>query len=76
MRTTLDINPDLLETVEKITGEKSPSKAVNAALAEFIRSHMVEELIALAGHVEIEGNWRELEEGELEEAARTARGEW
>ena len=67
MRTTIDIDPEILRQVEKITGESSPSKAVNQVLAEFVRRRKVEELIALAGKLDWIDNWRELEEAELEE---------
>ena len=35
MRTTLNIDNELLETVVEVTGEKNKSKAVNAALKEY-----------------------------------------
>ncbi len=44
MRTTLNIDGELLETVIETTGEKTKSKAVNAALKEYIRRKRVEEL--------------------------------
>jgi len=71
MRTTLDVDRELLEEIEKLTREKSPSKAVSKALREYIRRQKVEELIALAGKVDLIDNWRELEERELEEMAKT-----
>ena len=44
MRTTLNIDSKLLETVVDATGEKTKSKAVNAALKEYIRRKLVQEL--------------------------------
>jgi Arc/MetJ family transcription regulator len=49
MRTTLDVDEELLEKVEELTGEKSPSKAVNRALEEFIRQRRVKKLLAGLG---------------------------
>ena len=49
MRTTLDIDEKLIEEAERLTGEKSASKAVNKALAEFIRRERAKELIASLG---------------------------
>jgi len=49
MRTTLDIDPQLLEEAEKITGEKTASRAVNAALAEFVRQERIKKLVADLG---------------------------
>lgn len=45
MRTTLNIDSELLETVVEVTGEKNKSKAVNAALKEFIRRKRVQEML-------------------------------
>ena len=65
MRTTLDVDPKLLEDVLKATGQKSKSKAVNKALEDYIRRIKIAELRAMAGKIDIEDNWRELEELEL-----------
>ncbi|HEY7466575.1 MAG TPA: type II toxin-antitoxin system VapB family antitoxin [Dehalococcoidia bacterium] len=73
MRTTVDIDPKLLEEVERIAGEKTLSKAVTRALEDYVRRRKIEELIALAGKVDIEENWRELEELEL---AKMKKLEW
>ena len=45
MRTTLDIEGKLLDSVVAATREKTKSKAVNAALKEYIRRKHVQELI-------------------------------
>ena len=65
MRTTLDVDPKLLEDVLKATGQKSKSKAVNKALEDYIRRIKIADLRAMAGKIDIEDNWRELEELEL-----------
>ena len=65
MRTTLDVDPKLLEDVLKATGQKSKSKAVSKALEDYIRRIKIAELRAMAGKIDIEDNWRELEELEL-----------
>jgi Arc/MetJ family transcription regulator len=62
----LDIDPELLHRVEEITGESSPSKAVNLALKEFVRRRKLNELRQLLGTMNLEDNWRELEHAELE----------
>lgn len=65
MRTTLDIDESLLERVEEITGEKSPSKAVNAALAEFIRRELAEELLESLGTWDLDlDDWYEFRHAE------------
>lgn len=45
MRTTIDIDGKLLDSVVDATGEKTKSRAVNAALKEYIRRRHVQELI-------------------------------
>ena len=45
MRTTINIDEKLLKNVLEATGEKTKSKAVNAALRDYIRRKHVQELI-------------------------------
>ncbi len=70
MRTTINLDPALVEEVMNMTGERNRGKAVNRALEEFIRRQKIEELIAMAGKIEIEDNLEEMEELELEEMKR------
>ena len=51
MRTTLNIDSKLLETVIEATGERTKSKAVNAALKEYVRRKHVQELIDSWGKI-------------------------
>jgi hypothetical protein len=70
MRTTLDIDKRLLQHVIEATGEKSASKAVTRALEEFMYRRALERFEAVAGKIEVQDNWRELEEIEMREAAQ------
>ena len=45
MRITINIDAGLLEQVMEATGENTKSKAVNAALREYIRRKHVQELL-------------------------------
>ena len=54
MRTTLDIDEKLLESVVKLTGEKSKSKAVGKALEAYKRQKSIDALLAMAGKLEID----------------------
>ncbi|MCD6318231.1 type II toxin-antitoxin system VapB family antitoxin [Candidatus Aerophobetes bacterium] len=58
MRTTLDVNEQLLKDIAKITGERSKSKAVNKALSEYVRKVKIEQLKNLSGKVKIIDNWK------------------
>ena len=51
MRTTLDIDSALLDKVVDATGEKTKSKAVNAALREYIRRKHMQEFIDSWGKI-------------------------
>jgi Arc/MetJ family transcription regulator len=65
MRTTLNIDEALLEEVICLTGESDKGKAVNEALAEFVRRHKLEELRSLRGKINILDNLDEMRELEL-----------
>ena len=67
MRTTLDIDEKLLGDIIQMTGEKTKSKAVSKALREYARRKSIEEIRALAGNIDIDDNWRALEDLELKE---------
>ena len=51
MRKILDIDSKLLDSVIVETGESSESKAVNAALQEYIRLKRAQELISSWGNI-------------------------
>jgi Arc/MetJ family transcription regulator len=64
MRTTLTIDPKLLEEVVALTGERSKSKAVSKALAEYIRGKRIEELRAMLGNTELDlDDWYDVRHG-------------
>jgi metal-responsive CopG/Arc/MetJ family transcriptional regulator len=65
MRATLNIPDDLLKEVQKISGEKSKTKAITTAMQEFIKQKKIKELIALRGKVQIEYDWQKEEELEM-----------
>ncbi len=54
MRTTIDIEGELLDSVVDATGEKTKSRAVNAALKEYIRRKQVQELIDSWGTIVVD----------------------
>lgn len=67
MRATLNIPDDLLSEVQKISGEKSKTKAITTAMKEYVRQKRIKELLALRGKIQIEDVTDELERLELEE---------
>jgi Arc/MetJ family transcription regulator len=52
MRTTLDIDGELIEKVVKTTGARSKKKAIEMAMKEFLRSKRRKELSDLIGNYE------------------------
>lgn len=67
MRTTLDIEAKLLEDALRFSGERTKTAAVEAALREYVRLKRKEMLLSLPGQVQIEDNWRELRQMEIDE---------
>ncbi|MDI6764621.1 MAG: type II toxin-antitoxin system VapB family antitoxin [Thermodesulfobacteriota bacterium] len=52
MRTTLDIDAELIEKVVKTTGARSKKKAIEIAMKEFLRAKRRKELSDLIGNYE------------------------
>ena len=52
MRTTLDIDAELLDKVVKTTGAPSKKKAIEIAMKEFLRARRRKELSDLIGNYE------------------------
>ncbi len=67
MRATLNIPDDVISEVQRITGEKSKTRAIVIAMQEFIRQRKLDELSALQGKIQIDDLSEELEILELEE---------
>ena len=62
MRTTLDIDADLIEKVVRTTGARSKKMAIEIAMKEFLRVKRRKELSDLIGHYgEFEVNLKDLE---------------
>ena len=66
MRATLNIPDDLLSEVQKISKEKSKTKAIVTAMASYVRDRKMTELLALRGKMTINYDWRTEEKIELQ----------
>ncbi len=73
MRATLNIPDNLLKEVQKITGEKSKTKAITIAMEEYIKQKKIKELIALRGKIQIDYDWEKKEELEMEAQKKRGR---
>ena len=69
MRTTLDLDPKLLEDVVKATGQKSMTKAVNSALQDYVRWAKIGELRAMAGRIRLDDTREEQRTADLRRQA-------
>ena len=67
IRTTVNVNKELLEEAERIAGQKNASAVINAALEEFVQSRALEELLSLRGKLLLDMDWQEMERLEMAE---------
>jgi Arc/MetJ family transcription regulator len=67
MRTTLDIDKELLKEAQKALDESNASKAVNFALSEVVRRKRLQDLRSRIGKGDFAMDWREMEEIEMRE---------
>lgn len=67
MRTTLNIDDNLISKLIIITNEKSKTKAITIAIKDFIKKKKIEKIISFQGKLSIEDNWQEIEKEELKE---------
>ena len=64
MRTTLDIDSALLDSVVEATGEKTKSRAVTTVLQDYVRRAKIEEIRAMAGKIPLEDTRAEQREAD------------
>ncbi len=65
MRATLNIPDDLISEVQKISKEKSKTKAIVRAMETYVRDRKMASLRALRGKMPLEYDWRQKEAEEL-----------
>ena len=73
MRTTLDLDENLVKELMAVTGAKTKTEAVHLAISELLRRKKIEGLLALEGKIRLDLDWRELEERELKDQERQQR---
>lgn len=67
MRTTVILEDDLFEQVQRVSGARSKTEAVSTALREYLRLKAREELLSMQGRLDVDATWSELREAELHE---------
>lgn len=73
MRTTLDLDKELIEELLKTTEAKTKTEAIHLAISELIRRRKLEKLKSLSGKILIGLDRRKREKAELEHQKRLAR---
>jgi Arc/MetJ family transcription regulator len=67
MRTTINIQDDLMDALLTRTKAKTKTKAIELAIKDYIEKKSIEDLISLSGKINIELDWQKEEEAELNE---------
>ncbi len=65
MRTTLNLDDDLIKDLMAVTEAKTKTEAIHQAIASFLRRKRIEGLLALEGKIHLDLDWRQLEEEEM-----------
>lgn len=68
MRATLNIPDELINEVQRLSGEKTKTQAIVTVMEEYLRRKKMEDLLALRGKIAIEYDWEREEEAELKAA--------
>ncbi len=74
MRATLNIPDDLVSEVQKISREKSKTKAIVRAMEAYVKEKKMAELRALRGKIPLDYDWQKEEARELR--AQEERGKY
>ena len=73
MRATLNIPDDLITEVQRLSGQKSKTKAIVMVMEEYVHRQKMQALLALRGKVHIEYDWEREEDLELKAAEERER---
>lgn len=73
MRATLNIPDELINEVQRLSGEKTKTQAIVTVMEEYIRRKKMEDLLALRGKIDIDYDWKREEELELKAAEERER---
>jgi len=68
MRATLNIPDGLIDEVQRISGQKTKTRAIVSVMEDYVRRKKMEELLALRGKISIDYDWEKEEETELQAA--------
>ena len=67
MRTTINIQDDLMEALLTHTKAKTKTRAIELSIREYIEKQSIEDIVSLSGKITIDSDWQAMEEAELNE---------
>ena len=67
MRTTINIQDDLMQALLTHTKAKTKTKAIELSIREYLEKKSIENIVALSGTINIDSDWQKMEEAELNE---------
>jgi hypothetical protein len=67
MRTTINIQDDLMEALLSHTKARTKTKAIELSIREYLERKSIEDIISLSGKITIDSDWQKEEEAELNE---------
>ncbi|MBK5275081.1 MAG: type II toxin-antitoxin system VapB family antitoxin [Desulfuromonadales bacterium] len=73
MRATLNIPDELIDEVQRLSGEKTKTQAIVTVMEDYVRRKKMEDLLALRGKISIDYDWEREEEQELKAAEERER---
>ena len=73
MRTTLNLDDEVMATLLHITHAPTKTEAVTQAIREYVRHQQLEELRHLRGKLRLRHDWRRAEQVELRDMKRLER---
>ncbi len=73
MRATLNIPDELIDEVQRLSGEKTKTQAIVTVMEEYVQRKKMADLLALRGKIVIEYDWEREEEAELKAAEERER---
>ena len=68
MRATLNIPDELIDEVQRLSGQKTKTGAIVNVMEDFVRRKKMEDLLALRGKISIDYDWEQEEAAELKAA--------
>lgn len=68
MRATLNIPDELIDEVQRLSGQKTKTGAIVTVMEEYVQRRKMADLLALRGKISIDYDWEQEEKAELKAA--------